>query len=85
MLDKYLGIAFILIVVYLVLSNKDGFDSAIRGLGGLNIASIGALQGRDVNAFGVNIGGSSVGNVGGLPGGGFPGGYPGGSQGLFGR
>lgn len=62
MLDKYLGIAFVLIVLYLILSNRQGFDSAIRGIGGLNIASIGALQGRNVDAFGIKLGGPSAGD-----------------------
>jgi hypothetical protein len=87
MIYKYLSIAFILIVLFLVFKNKDGFDSAIRGVGALNIASIGALQGQPVNAFGVNVGGQSGYSYGGS-GSGFGtglGGLGGGGYGPYGR
>ena len=45
-LQKYLGIAFILILVYLVVSNPYGFSSAVSSIANLNAATIKGLQGR---------------------------------------
>lgn len=54
--DRYLMIAFVLIALYLVLANRQGFSSAISGLGALNIGAIGVFQGRCTDAFGVKVG-----------------------------
>jgi hypothetical protein len=57
MIDRYLIIFGVLIAIFLIVRNRQGFDSAIRGIGALNIASIGAFQGNCIDAFGVQIGG----------------------------
>ena len=54
-LDRYLTIILVLIAIYLIVRNRDGFDGAIRGLGAFNIATIAGFQGKCVNAFGVRL------------------------------
>ncbi len=46
MVRNLFEITFILIIVYLVLTNASGFASAIRSLGSVYTSSVKALQGR---------------------------------------
>jgi len=47
MLGRWLEITFVLILVYLVLSRATGFSNAVRSIGGVYVASVKALQGRE--------------------------------------
>jgi hypothetical protein len=44
--ERWIEITFVLIVLYLVLTNSDGFSSAVRSLGSVYTQSVRALQGR---------------------------------------
>jgi len=45
-LGRYLEIAFILILVFIVVTNPFGFSTSIGALGNLNTGAIKAFQGR---------------------------------------
>jgi hypothetical protein len=45
-LRRWLEITFVLIIVYLILSNGTAFSTAITSIGGMYIGSVKALQGR---------------------------------------
>jgi hypothetical protein len=44
--SQILEISFMLVLVYLVVVNADGFSSSVRALGSVYTASIKTLQGR---------------------------------------
>jgi hypothetical protein len=46
LLSQYLEIAFVLILVYLILSHGPAFTSAVNAISGLNNGAIKNLQGR---------------------------------------
>jgi hypothetical protein len=48
---KYMGYAFLLILVYLVVLNGDLTTKVINSLSGANVNAILALQGRGGNSF----------------------------------
>lgn len=58
--EKIIGIMLSLVALYLVLANSSAFNSIMSGLGKFNIATLGVLQGRKVDAYGVTLGGNSL-------------------------
>lgn len=54
---KYLGYAGGAILLYLLLRNPSGTAQVFQSLSGANVAAIGALQGRTVNAGSVSVSG----------------------------
>lgn len=44
--ERWLEITFVLIVLYLVLTNSSGFSSGVRAIGSVYTQSVRALQGR---------------------------------------
>jgi len=45
-----LGVTFVLVALYLVVANSDGFDRAVKALSGAYIGGVTALQGRNAMA-----------------------------------
>lgn len=56
MIEKILGTMLGLILVYLLVKNADSVNTIFRSLAGATIGVFGTLQGRPVNAFGVELG-----------------------------
>lgn len=58
--EKVIGVMLTLVALYLVLANSSAFNSIMTALGKFNIATLGVLQGRKVEAYGVTLGGNSL-------------------------
>ncbi len=46
LVEKWMGITFVCVIVYLVLSRSRGFSTAITAIGGVYNGSVRSLQGR---------------------------------------
>lgn len=55
--EKILGTMLGLILVYLLVRNASAVNTIFNSLAGATIGVFGTLQGRPVNAFGVELGG----------------------------
>lgn len=55
--EKVLGTMLGLILVYLLVRNASAVNTIFNALAGATIGVFGTLQGRPVNAFGVELGG----------------------------
>lgn len=57
MAQKIIGTMLGLILVYLLVKNASSVNTIFNSLAGATIGVFGTLQGRPVNAFGVELGG----------------------------
>lgn len=55
--EKIIGTMLGLILVYLLVRNASSVNTIFNSLAGATIGVFGTLQGRPVNAFGVELGG----------------------------
>lgn len=54
--EGIVGVMLGLILVYLLVKNADSVNTIFNALAGATMGVFGTLQGRPVNAFGVNLG-----------------------------
>lgn len=56
MVEKIIGLMLGLILVYLLVKNASSVNQIFNSLAGATVGIFGTLQGRNVNAFGVELG-----------------------------
>lgn len=57
MIERVIILMLVLVVLYLLLANTNGFNSVVTALGKVNLSTLGVLQGRGcIDALGVKIG-----------------------------
>jgi hypothetical protein len=56
MIEKIVGTMLLLVLVYLLVKNSTAVNTIFNSLAGAAVGIFGTLQGRSVDAFGVNLG-----------------------------
>lgn len=54
--EKVVGTALGLVALFLLLNNPKGVNELFGSIGKFSTASLGTLQGRTINAYGVQVG-----------------------------